>query len=469
MKHEAMLILDERSVASSRGVTFHLNQATKHPENPVLIPGEPQEWDSLQICWPGSVHYDAGEGKFRCWYHGLNAVQSERIVRDPHLPWEAGYAESDDGLHWTKPKLDLMPYRDVPCNRITTDFEGWMFNCVFPNPDVSDHERRFLSIWKTQATYQQPKPMEFALASSPDGLSWTLAERTLFVEPSSRIQRQDFWQILFDPDAPADYRCLSYIQVHDPRKWDDRNVRQVGLQHGPDLRHLSNADPLIILEPEEGIDEEIHFCSVARLGGAYLMLFESDRFLNEPIRGDMRLAVSEDGRSFRRVHAQQPLVPTGAKGSWDENLLVNTNYSMQEVGDEVWIYYFGCPTLYRRFPSAYAASSELRGSLYYPSYMGVATLPRDRFGYATGDGSITSKPIDLHGDDLWLNADGDALQVELLADDDSVVAEASLTDERDQTVYRKVDGWNQVVAPGRYRVRVTLGTDSKLFSIRWGA
>ena len=55
---------------------------------------------------------------------------------------------------------------------------------------------------------------------------------------------------------------------------------------------------------------------------------------------DLRLAVSSDGRKFRRVFPTTPLVSTGPKGAWDENLLVTTSATMQEVGDEVWLYYF---------------------------------------------------------------------------------------------------------------------------------
>jgi hypothetical protein len=43
---DIQLILDETSVATADGVTFHLNQATKHPDNPVLLPGEPHQWHS---------------------------------------------------------------------------------------------------------------------------------------------------------------------------------------------------------------------------------------------------------------------------------------------------------------------------------------------------------------------------------------------------------------------------------------
>lgn len=43
------LIIDESCVESTQGISFRLSQASKHPDNPVLIPGYPHEWDSLQV------------------------------------------------------------------------------------------------------------------------------------------------------------------------------------------------------------------------------------------------------------------------------------------------------------------------------------------------------------------------------------------------------------------------------------
>src|ERR1043166_3628605 len=93
------LILDEHSVAESHHLTFYLNQATKHPENPVMLPGEPHQWDSQCVCWPGTVLYSPRDQKFRCWYLALDVVQS------PDRTWYTGYAESDDGIEWRKPEI----------------------------------------------------------------------------------------------------------------------------------------------------------------------------------------------------------------------------------------------------------------------------------------------------------------------------------------------------------------------------
>ena len=58
-----------------------------------------------------------------------------------------------------------------------------------------------------------------------------------------------------------------------------------------------------------------------------------------------------DGRTFRRVHPQTPVISTGEKGMWDANALVTTTSAMQEAGDELRIYYFGCPRVFNSWPA----------------------------------------------------------------------------------------------------------------------
>src|SRR5262245_16017482 len=108
------LILDDQSVATVDRATFRLNPATKHPLNPVLTPGRPEDWDSLQVSWPGTVLYDATAGLYRCWYSGMDAVQSNR----PDRYWNPGYAESPDGVHWSKPALMQVEQDGRPTNRL---------------------------------------------------------------------------------------------------------------------------------------------------------------------------------------------------------------------------------------------------------------------------------------------------------------------------------------------------------------
>ena len=53
------------------------------------------------------------------------------------------YAESDDGLTWTKPNLGLFEFNGNPNNNIVWDLHG---ACVFRDDDESDPQRRYKMI-----------------------------------------------------------------------------------------------------------------------------------------------------------------------------------------------------------------------------------------------------------------------------------------------------------------------------------
>lgn len=451
--YSTLLLLDENAVESSRGVVFSLNQPTKHEANPVLLPGDTSKWDSLQVSWPGTVLYSAEEGLFRCWYAGLDAVQST-----PGRYWKTGYAESKDGIHWTKPDLGQETYLDRPTNRVVLPFAGPDFlRVVFENPDRSNPERRFGGIYLDL-------PTAYGICWSADGKTWTRGD-TLYEYSSLR---QDICQVFFDDaDPDPNYRVKGYSQLQIARDWDGREgIRQIGLSHGPSVDNLQPYKDPLILRPQRGIDEELHGCSVYRIGSTYVMLFESDTFSTVPLHGDLRLAVSTDGRSFRRVHPDKPFIPTGPQGSWDENLLINTAEWIQEVGDDLYIYYFGCPNVYNNWPSAYAVSGDRRGSLFYPVYLGLATLPRDRFGYASGPGEMVTHPLRIGNRGLWVNADGSGIAVEALNFGGETVAEGRLGAKTLQTVYRNVD-WTPGAPNDSVRLRFRLDGSTKLYSVRY--
>jgi len=458
-----VLMLDEKCVAASHGIGFHLNPAKKHPDNPVLLPGEPHEWDSLQVTWPATVLYSASDSKFRCWYSGLDALQKDR----GKPMWPTGYAESDDGIHWRKPDLGQVTFHGRPTNQIRPDWKigGYvpsLLHSAFENPSPDAlPSQRFGGDWSEVVVLPSGRKARRRFAWSPDGIRWTPADLP------NELQRAHFdvSQILCMPDADdPGSRVIAFAQVTRSRGWDGRVVRQIGAMRGPSLEKIKDPGDPVLLAPESGIDEELHFASVSRVGNTLLMLFESDRFARNPIHGDLRLAISTDGRHFRRVHPRDAVVSTGAKGVWDENLLVTTTSAMQEVGGEVYIFYIGCPNVFNSWPEAYATKSERRGSLLYPTYLGLATLPRDRYGYAAGNGTLTSNPIELRGA-LGLNAEGDALEVTALDNSGKQVSQGHLGRERFQTVYRRVV-WSGIPPTGSLRLRIRLSDKDKLYSVR---
>src|SRR4051812_11117805 len=120
-----VLMLDEGSVAASRGATFHVTPATKHLENPVMLPGEPHQWDSLCVSWPGTVLFSERDRKYRCWYTAMDVVQS------PDRTWHTGYAESDDGIHWTKPAISQATFLEKPTNQVNPTWKPSFLSLAF--------------------------------------------------------------------------------------------------------------------------------------------------------------------------------------------------------------------------------------------------------------------------------------------------------------------------------------------------
>src|SRR5688500_17760441 len=168
------LFLDDYLVASMTNLKRAVHQPQKHPANPLLWPSEP--WEPEMATVYGSVLRDAG--KFRMWYKSGMGV---------------AYAESLDGIKWSKPALDLVTIDGVKTNilwRKKSKTEGPDAFPVFyelfgvhrddRDPDPSRrYKMGFLNIdWKHQGPGGDPfhpgQRRGLGVASSPDGIHWKL-------------------------------------------------------------------------------------------------------------------------------------------------------------------------------------------------------------------------------------------------------------------------------------------------------
>ena len=158
---------------------------------------------------------------------------------------------------------------------------------------------------------------------------------------------------------------------------------------------------------------------------------------------------------------------------WDEGLLVTSSYSLLEVGDEIRIYYIGHMPITTCWPLQYSPSSLYRGMLYYPSYMGLAILPRDGFSYAqaedNGSGEITTHPFDLEGGEtLSFNGDcADPAQISITLRNASSgkAVSGSLEDSLKPGRYTPAR-FADSIPPGRYALAIGLEADAKLYSFK---
>lgn len=115
--------LDPTFVAKSEGTALHVNPP--HQRDVVIKPDKP--WEQLMISFYCSVLDDGG--KLRLWY----------ICRDKDNQPNVAYAESTDGVTWTKPNLGIVDYHGSKDNNLVgiTSLEG----NVFKDPNAPPAER----------------------------------------------------------------------------------------------------------------------------------------------------------------------------------------------------------------------------------------------------------------------------------------------------------------------------------------
>ena len=97
------LFLDYRELETVEGFARELQQPTKHEGNPLFVADAPWEHGNMQLY--GSVLKVPGK-PFQMWYSTIEPPWRIRLA----------YAESDDGLVWRRPKLDIHEFHGLKTN-----------------------------------------------------------------------------------------------------------------------------------------------------------------------------------------------------------------------------------------------------------------------------------------------------------------------------------------------------------------
>src|SRR4051794_2700003 len=108
-----LFAFDDHSTPFKKNLFVTMTQAEKFKGNPVVARGPAGAPDSYRAQFYGSVLRIGG--KFRMWYTACSydpkkGNQSWGNNPDYDDTWRVAYAESTDGLHWTKPNLGLSPF-----------------------------------------------------------------------------------------------------------------------------------------------------------------------------------------------------------------------------------------------------------------------------------------------------------------------------------------------------------------------
>ena len=173
------LLIDDQEIAKQSHVKRIMNRMQKHP-TPVLVADRPWEGERAQA-W-GSVIQEP-DGLFRMWYFAFNTQRRFDLL-------DVGgyaYAESRDGVHWTKPDLGEVEFRGSKRNNL-------FYSCAPDRKNLVDEElaRRGLGL---PARDEQGRTI--GVVNNLDGLT---------------VVRDDD-----DPDPMRRYKLIANMQDH--RMW----------------------------------------------------------------------------------------------------------------------------------------------------------------------------------------------------------------------------------------------------------
>jgi hypothetical protein len=401
------LFIDDRFVRDREGVEWRMNPPRKCG---VVLEGV-NGWEDGMIGGYGTVLADGG--RYRMWYDASPASR-------PHVKPEANrlcYAESTDGVAWTKPNLGLCEWEGSRANNIVMEITSESANVMIdPKAPPAERYKMIARLHQRSSRWpagNAPAGTGLYIYTSADGLRWS--QRPLRVLP-------------FDPDtlnmALYDDRTgkyLAYVRVWNPE-------RRVGVVETDDLMKpwpytpgIPAPVPGMIEAPTGDIpdafgrdagdppDLDFYTSAVVKYPGAddaYFMFPSAYRHFPEPPVGkftndgtlDIDLAVSRDGRKFHRV-SREPYVELGLEGARDSR--TEYMYIGMLAGDrDICQYYAGTDFSH----GEYVGFDEIRHR------GGVCLVRQRRDGFVSIDageagGRFSTPPLIYRGRHLWLNLD----------------------------------------------------------------
>jgi len=376
-----LFAFDDVSIPFTQNLKLRMRSPRRHPANPVVKIGEKGTIDSWAVQFYGSVNREPKSGKFRMWY----CASSLEDRRDRSIPrsamWRVAYAESDDGVHWTKPNIGLVESQgDTNNNLVRLDPAMGVLNLkVLHEPNDPNPEHRYkmgAHVWYPKNDVRLGTIAPYA---SADGLTWKLMvdvepvdgeipqDETLIpplhFEPMGGLYKWDGLYHLCGQNAngatrPYHGRVTRMFVSPDFVNWSQSSA--VGFVRTPQHQLLGNGRSLEGEQTHEGVS--VWNRGNVLVGVSGLWHGAKDW---ENIRVDLGFNISNDGVRFREPLHNHVFLKRGATGEWDQGGVLQ-GQGFENVDDHTYIYYGACD--YSR-----AHSSPPRGGV------GIVTLPRDRF------------------------------------------------------------------------------------------
>ncbi len=409
------------------------------PQEVVLVTDKPWEGNT---CAYYTIFQDGD--LYRMYYRGSH--WDEKIKKAAHREVTC-YAESKDGVHWTKPSLGLVEWEGSKDNNIILDGLGTHCFVAFKDQNpAAPPEARYKGISRGRPVGKKG----LYVFQSPDGIHWSLIkDEPVITEGAFDSQNLAFW----DPVTKQ------YVDYH--RTFVD-GVRSIMTATSKDFVHWTKP---VLLQYPHAPKQHLYTNAIRPYPRApHIRIGFPTRYLPQGSRVEPVFMASRDGVTFERY--QKPVIPRTAPKDRDGN---RSNYManglVQLPGNEREYSVFGTEAYYT------GPDSRLRRFTYrVDGFVALEASPQG--------GELLTKPITFAGENLFVNFKtkaGGKLRVEIQDASGTPLKAFALADckplsgdEIEQAVAWNSDGRLKDLAGKPIRLRFLLA-DGDLYSYQFRA
>lgn len=385
--------------------------------NPVLKVD--REWENTVEGYPyaapfsDGIWFDPKDNKFKMWY--LAGAGTINTVKHSLCTC---YAESEDGIHWVKPELDVVPGTNIVDTTNRDSATIWL------DRKETDPQKRYkMFSVEYKEDYIQ---WQYVLKYSADGIHWSkgVAQSGAVSDRSTAFYNPfiEKWVLSMRHHNSVSWRSRAYLENDDPemavslahRLREGTTDKNVVFWFTPDDKEKVHPDyPDVI----PGIYNFDAIAYESLMLGLYSQWQGPEnnicREAMMPKRNEIQLGYSRDGFHFARpTHESFMEVNTEKDESWNYGNMQSVNGVPLIVDDKLYFY----------------SSGRCKNGIWWDAgtSCGLAVLRRDGFCSVHTDkaGTLTTERVVFDGKYLFVNADVEGqLLVEILNESGNVIPE----------------------------------------------
>jgi hypothetical protein len=355
------LFVDRQRIEKLDGVALRLHE----PKRMETVIKFDDPWDGK---FAGYVTVFSDGDRFRMYYRGWDNA--------PGAPQVACYAESSDGIRFTKPKLGLF------------EFQGSKDNNIVLTSAPKDGTHNFTPFKDTRPgvpsdeQYKAVGGGPLMAYASADGIHWrTLSDKPVMTKGAFDSQNLAFW----DPNRKQyvcyyriftnKVRAIAYATSDDFRTWSDPTPIDLG--DTPAEHFYTNATTCYFRAPH------YYFAFPKRFAPGRKILDEhKEKGISEGV-----FMSSRDGHHFDRTFMEAFIRPGREELNWGDRSTMPVWGILQTAPDEMSIYF----SQHYRYPSHHLKRGVVRLD-------GIASAHAPYEG-----GELVTRPLRFAGDKLVLN------------------------------------------------------------------